>query len=160
MGKSSLNKDILKKLIVVFSSLFGIGFLPILGGTCASLVAILFFLLFKNSFHFFIFSSIIVISSFPLSTYAEKIFKEKDSSKIVIDDFSGMLVSLLFLPKKGVFIFLAFILFRMFDFLKVYPANLWEKLEGGKGIVGDDLIAGFYTNVILQFLRVILKISL
>jgi len=97
--------------------------------------------------------------SFPLSSEAERIFKEKDSPKIVIDDFCGMLLSLLFLPKKSLFIFLAFILFRVFDFLKVPPANYIEKKEGGVGVVGDDLIAGFYTNLLLHSLRFILKIS-
>ncbi len=158
MGKSQINKDILRRGIIGLVSLFGIGFLPILGGTVASLVAILFFLL-LDSFSFFLFFVGILMISFPLSTSAERIFKEKDSPKIVIDDFCGMLLSLLFLPKKSLFIFLAFILFRAFDFLKVPPANYIEKKEGGEGVVGDDLIAGFYTNLFLHSLRFILKIS-
>ncbi len=159
MGKQKTYKNFLRATVILLSTLFGIGYLPILGGTFASLVAVFVSLLFKSSLSFFFFTLIVVFISFPLSSWGERIFEEKDAKEIVIDDFSGMLISLLFLPKKGPFIFLAFLLFRLFDFLKLYPANNLERLEGGYGIVGDDLCAGIYTNIILHVFKFILKIS-
>ncbi|MCD6583982.1 MAG: phosphatidylglycerophosphatase A [Candidatus Omnitrophica bacterium] len=159
MGKQKTYKNFLRATVILLSTLSGIGYLPILGGTFASLVAVFVSFLFKSNFSFFFFTLIVVFISFPLSSWGERIFEEKDAKEIVIDDFSGMLISLLFLPKKGPFIFLAFLLFRLFDFLKLYPANNLERLEGGYGIVGDDLCAGIYTNIILHVFKFILKIS-
>ncbi len=152
-------KHVFNVLIVILSTIFGIGFLPVLGGTVASLVACFVFYLIKNSLAFFCFTMISLVVAFSISGYAEELFDEKDSKKIVIDDFSGMLVALLFIPHRFLFVFIAFFLFRIFDFFKVYPANVLEKFKGAKGVVGDDLVAGFYTNILLQVLKVALKIS-
>jgi phosphatidylglycerophosphatase A len=67
-----------------------------------------------------------------------------------------MLVTFLFIPHDPRFIITGFFLFRMFDMLKVPPANILEKYSGGKGIVGDDLIAGLYANVILHLARLVI----
>ena len=52
-----------------------------------------------------------------------------------------------------------FCLFRFFDFFKIYPANKIERLPGGWGVVGDDLVAGIYTNLCLQAFKLALSIS-
>ncbi|NOG55763.1 MAG: hypothetical protein HND57_15790 [Planctomycetes bacterium] len=44
----------------------------------------------------------------------------------------------------------AFFLFRIFDIIKVPPANLMEQFPGGWGILLDDLLAGLYANIVLQ----------
>jgi len=56
--------------------------------------------------------------------------------------------SLIFIPKKIELIIAAFVLFRIFDILK--PIKKLEKIEGGMGIMADDLLAGILTNVLLQ----------
>lgn len=86
-------------------------------------------------------------------------FGEKDSKKIVIDDFSGMLITMLFIPASLPFIFCGFFLFRALDMVKIPPANIIEKCHGAKGIVGDDIIAGIYANLILHLVRLALKIA-
>jgi phosphatidylglycerophosphatase A len=78
---------------------------------------------------------------------------------VVIDEFSGQFIALLFIPKEAVYIFLGFTLFRMFDILKLPPADILEKNKGSLGIVGDDLAAGLYANLLIQLARFILKIS-
>lgn len=142
------------KVCVIITTLFGLGYAPLFGGTLASIVAVAIFFIIKNQVYFFIFTVISIILAFALSGSAEKIFAEKDCKKIVIDDFSGMLVSLLFLPCEIKFALPAFLLFRMLDAFKVPPIDRLEKLEGAKGIVGDDLAAGFFTLVTLQIVRV------
>jgi phosphatidylglycerophosphatase A len=84
---------------------------------------------------------------------------QKDSKQIVIDELAGILVTFLFVPKVFSFLVVGFFLFRLFDIIKVFPANRLEKKKGSLGIVGDDLIAGVYANLVLQFLRLVLNIS-
>jgi phosphatidylglycerophosphatase A len=93
-----------------------------------------------------------------LSGDAEKILKQKDSKRIVIDDFAGMLITYLFIPYDIRFVVCGFFLFRMFDVLKIPPANKIEKCKGALGVVGDDVVAGVYANIVLQLTRILLNI--
>jgi phosphatidylglycerophosphatase A len=83
---------------------------------------------------------------------AEKIYKRKDASMIVIDEATGMLLSLFCVPFSMFAVILGFFLFRIFDILKPPPARRMEKLTGSLGIMFDDIIAAIYTNLILQII--------
>jgi phosphatidylglycerophosphatase A len=74
----------------------------------------------------------------------------KDPSRVVIDEVAGMCISLLFLPADVRYLLCAFILFRFFDILKPLFIRTLESLPGGWGIMMDDVLAGFYTNILLQ----------
>ena len=84
---------------------------------------------------------------------AEKLFDKKDSGKIIIDEFTGMLVSLYLLPATMGYIVGAFLLFRFFDIMKPRPVGDLEKLGGSLGVMADDLMAGLYANLILQLIH-------
>ena len=146
------------KLCLSVATLFGVGYTPLLPGTAASLVAVIIFILVKNFSYFFAFTVFSVIISFLCCGRAEKVFNEKDCKKIVIDDFSGMLITLLWIPKRVEFIVAGFFLFRMVDIIKMPPADKIEKCTGSKGVVGDDIVAGIYANIILHLARLALKI--
>ncbi len=91
---------------------------------------------------------------FLVSGKAEGIFGKKDAQCIVIDEASGMLVALLFLPYDIKLVIIAFCLFRTLDILKPYPIKKLQELKGGFGIMADDIAAGLCVNLILQvFLR-------
>jgi len=92
----------------------------------------------------------LIILGFLVSGRAEKIFNKKDARCIVIDEVSGMLLALIFIPYDIKLLILAFILFRILDTLKPYPAGRLENLPASIGIMGDDIVAGLYANVILQ----------
>jgi len=77
-------------------------------------------------------------------------FNKKDAKYIVIDEVGGMLLSLMFLPFNIKFVIIAFVLFRLLDILKPYPANRIQELKGSIGIMGDDIVAGLYTNLIIS----------
>ena len=81
---------------------------------------------------------------------AEETLKIIDPRPIVIDEIVGMWISLLLLPNRISYFLAAFILFRLFDVIKPFPAKQAEHLRGGWGIVLDDVVAGLYTNVLLQ----------
>ncbi len=46
-----------------------------------------------------------------------------------------------------------FVLFRLFDIIKPWPASRFDRMRGGAGVMLDDLAAAFYANVTLQVLR-------
>ncbi|CAN5312302.1 phosphatidylglycerophosphatase A [soil metagenome] len=74
----------------------------------------------------------------------------KDPSRVVIDEVSGMCISLLFLPVSVKYLLCALILFRFFDIVKPLFIRKMELLPGGWGIMADDVLAGIYTNIILS----------
>lgn len=138
-------------LIKTVSSFFYIGYLPLIPGTFASLAACLIIWLLKDkSFIYTSFTILISIVGFLVSTQAERIFKIKDAKCIVIDEVAGMFLSLLFLPINAITLFCAFLLFRGLDAVKIYPADRLQRLAGARGVMLDDIIAGLYTNLILQ----------
>jgi phosphatidylglycerophosphatase A len=80
------------------------------------------------------------------------IFGNSDPSQAVIDEVMGQLVTFCFVP-FGIgwpFILAGFLLFRLFDIWKPYPARTLEMLPGGLGICADDLVAGVYAGVCLS----------
>ncbi len=82
-----------------------------------------------------------------------------DAHPIVIDEVAGQLLALAFLPHTVQATALSFLFFRVFDVVKVEPANRAQRLPGGLGIMADDLIAGVYacasTHAVLHLLALI-----
>jgi len=84
------------------------------------------------------------------ATHAERFFGGIDPGPVVIDEVLGMLVTLAFIPVGVSGALAGFVLFRIFDVIKPYPANRLEKLHGGFGIMADDAMAGVYANIALR----------
>jgi phosphatidylglycerophosphatase A len=139
-------------LIKIISTFFYVGYLPLTPGTFASgACCLIIWLLKDNPFIYLVFTASVTILGFLTAGVAEGLFKKKDAGYIVIDEVAGMSLSLLFLPVNSVTLFCAFVLFRGFDAFKIYPADKLQHCRGSKGVMLDDIIAGFYTNLILQF---------
>lgn len=81
---------------------------------------------------------------------AARIIGGQDPAAIVIDEIAGMAVAMLLLPPQVQERVVAFVVFRLFDVIKPFPARQAEGLPGGFGIVMDDLIAGLYANLLVQ----------
>ncbi len=145
-------------LTKITTTVFFIGYLPLIPGTFGSLAALGLFYLLKpiNAVLYFLFIICILLLGLLTCTRAEKIFNKKDPGCIVIDEVMGMLIALSFMPLDLRIILLAFIFFRIIDSLKPFPASRIQNMHGAVGIMGDDLVAGIYTNIVLQ---VILKIT-
>lgn len=73
-----------------------------------------------------------------------------DSSKVVVDEVAGMMITLAWAPVDIRYAVAGFVLFRFFDILKPLGIRKAEKLRGGWGVMGDDVLAGIYSFVILQ----------
>jgi phosphatidylglycerophosphatase A len=140
-----------KSIVLTLSTFFYVGYLPLIPGTFGSLAGLLIFSLIRyNSFNVRIFTLILTIMGFAVCGQAEKILNRKDSPYIVIDEVSGMLISLAFLPYDIKLVVIAFVLFRIFDSLKPFPIGKLQNLKGGLGIMGDDIVAGLYTSAVIQ----------
>ena len=136
-----------------------LGYSPIAPGTIGGLFALTLFLL--TDIPIYLHFSIILIGTFLgiyASTIAEKRLNEKDSQKIVIDEFIGFYVSVLYLPKTLEFALAAFLLFRFFDILKpLFISKVEKTLSNGLGVMADDILAGIYTNIVLQMWLLVFK---
>ena len=78
---------------------------------------------------------------------------QKDPGVIVIDEVAGMVLSVLLLPRTIPVLVVAFLLFRLFDMWKPFPARESQVLTGGLGVMVDDLIAGVYALVLVMGAR-------
>ena len=82
---------------------------------------------------------------------AEKIVDRGDPGIVVIDEIVGQLITLAAAPTHPAAALTGFALFRLFDILKPFPVNWFDKhIHGGLGIMLDDVIAGLYALLILQ----------
>jgi phosphatidylglycerophosphatase A len=84
---------------------------------------------------------------------AERVLDAKDPGAIVIDEVAGMTLSVLAVPLTLPVLVVAFLLFRLFDIVKPFPAGVSQRAPGGFGVVVDDLIAGLYALAVLAVLR-------
>jgi len=138
------------KFAYIIATGMGSGYSPFAPGTAGSLFALLIFLVLPLNNYYWL---AICIPVFFIGVWAAKIVEEKhgnDPGIIVIDEFVGQWISLLFLPRTLLIYIAAFLLFRMFDIYKPFPANDSQKLSHGWGVMIDDVIAGVYTNLVLQ----------
>jgi len=87
------------------------------------------------------------------SNRAERFLDRKDPGLIVIDEVAGMMVSVALVPRTVPVLVCAFLLFRLFDIWKPFPARDSQSLPGGAGVMMDDLIAGFYALVLIMTAR-------
>ena len=146
------------KIGLALLTLFGIGHIKYAPGTVASFVTCLIYyplILIKINFiYLLIIFLILLIYSIILIDKLSHHFKEKDPKEIVIDEFIGQSIPLIFMSeyiissKNPLPIFLAFFLFRFFDILKPFPINIIDKkMKNGLCVVLDDIIAGIYTSI-------------
>ena len=101
----------------------------------------------------------VMVVTFILSVWsageAEELYGH-DARKIVIDEWAGMFIALILVPYSMTNYLIAFVAFRFFDVVKIYPARRWEKLKGGWGVTMDDIAAGLQANIITQLIVIIL----
>ncbi len=95
----------------------------------------------------------VLIGVLSINQYA-KIIGDDDNSHIVIDEFAGYWVTLYGISLNWQWMLAAFILFRFFDIVKPFPINWCDShIKGSWGIMLDDLIAGFYSLIIVTILH-------
>lgn len=151
--KTIVNDDVkIDFFTMLIASAFFTGYFPAASGTVGSLFAVLFVfipgfyspvVLFTLSLIFFFAG--IVVSDRMMQRYGE------DPSVVVIDEVVGVWISLFIISLFGysnlvLAAVISFITFRFFDILKVFPGNYFDRMNSGRGIMMDDVIAGIYSG--------------
>ncbi len=141
--------------VAVFIATVGYcGYFPIAPGTIGSLAGLVVYLLVWWSQSFVVEIGLVVLlfaAGVWAGTTAERYFGGIDPGPIVIDEVVGMLITLAFIPVGVSGAIVGFVLFRIFDVIKPYPAGRLERLHGGLGVMADDAMAAVYANITLRF---------
>ena len=95
----------------------------------------------------------VVLAGTWAAQQAERVLGVKDPGAIVIDEVAGMTLAVLAFPLTLSTLAVGFLLFRLFDVTKPFPARASERAPGGLGVMVDDLIAGLYAAIVLGLLR-------
>ena len=149
----------MKRLIKAVTSFFYLGHSPLMPGTVGSMGGLVIYFIVRENLPLYIFSTIFLFMlGMIFSAEAEKIYKRKDAKMIVIDEACGMMLSLLLVPYNIWLVISGFILFRLLDITKPFPAKRIEKASGAFGIMFDDIIVAVYTNIILQLAASIFRL--
>ena len=143
-----------EKIITLFSTGFYTGYFPIAPATFSTLtlgVAVYLLISHLNVYIYGALTLILFFVSIFLSDKSEKIFQKKDCGHIVIDELVGFLITMFLIPFGWMNLLLGFFFFRFFDIVKPPPANFFNnRKKGGLDVVLDDVIAGIYSNLLLQ----------
>lgn len=120
----------------------------------AAVTCLVWFFALKDSFQPWLVVFVVLAITFSGVWSGNELEKQwgKDSSRIVVDEVAGMAIGLLFVPTGWPFLLVAFILFRFFDISKILYIKKMERFPGGWGVMGDDVLAGIYTNVVMQLI--------
>ena len=106
--------------------------------------------------------TVLTLAAIPVAGAAENALERKDDPRIVIDEIIGFLWTVALIPldsftgiKKWTVLLAALVLFRVFDIYKL-PFRRVQNLQGGLGVMMDDILSGLFANLILQIgLRII-----
>jgi phosphatidylglycerophosphatase A len=133
---------------------FGAGFSPIAPGTAGSAVGVLLFWPLAGRPLWMVGAAAVAVFLLGVAgaTRVERHEGREDPGLVVVDEVVGMWVSLLALPFSWQTALAGFVLFRVMDVVKPFPARRLEDLPGGWGIMADDVMAGIYANLVLQAL--------
>ncbi len=159
----------MKKINVLISTFFGYGYLTKIPGTVASAVTTIFIYIayeildYTNLKFSIVFFAILFFYSFYAVRDAESEFEKKDPGQIVIDEVLGQwmpLILLLYLNQTGklsiqveYYYIISFFSFRFFDIFKPFPVSYFDKnFKNYFGIIMDDIMAGFYTMLVIYLI--------
>lgn len=133
------------KIAEFFGTVAYSGKLPIAPGTWGSLVALLTWYLIKpwiTDPFFLLINGIIFFVGIVVSEILIEEWENTDPKAVVIDEWVGMWIALIFVPHSLFWGFVAFLLFRLFDIWKPGPVRMMDNLHSAVGVMLDDVIAG------------------
>ncbi len=141
-----------RTLVVLLATAGGVGYVPLAPGTAGSLVALpllpaLAGLRARSPLAGWLTVAALLLVALWAADRADRILPGHDHGRIVIDEVAGMVVAGLFVPGTWTAAALVFVLFRILDVLKPWPADLIDRrVRFGLGVVGDDVVAGVYAG--------------
>ncbi len=157
-----MNQPDMRNPVHLFAFGFGSGLAPKAPGTLGTLAAVpLWYLLIHLPFWGYVTATIAVVAVGPwLCGRASRDLGVHDHGGIVWDEIAGFLLTMLFVPPSLLTLVLGFALFRFFDILKPWPIGwLDRRVNGGTGIMLDDLVAAVYAGAVLTGLLFFLELA-
>ena len=145
----------MNKVAEIISTVFYVGRIPLAPGTICSFLAFLswYYLRFYIEGVFILYGSLILFFiGVAVSTIYSESIKKEDPPEVVIDEWVGQWIALWLIPHSFVWGFLSFIIFRIFDILKLGPVKGMDDIKSGTGIMMDDVVAGIFALLITQSL--------
>lgn len=144
-----------QRLLLTVGSFFYVGYLPASGTVSVLLIGVPAYGLLLHRLSptaYGVFVAVFALASVWVHHQGDRLLGEKDSGKLILDELAGYFVAMSFLPGPTWQLLAAgFVLERGLDILKPFPAGYLEKhAPGGWGVVGDDVVAGAYTCVLLH----------
>lgn len=137
----------------------GVGLIPFAPGTFGTLLAVPIFWVIGPRLDPFVYFAVLAIL-FGVGMWACEIagraLGDGDHGAMVWDETVAFLLVLFFTPVYSYWQAFAFVLFRLFDIAKPPPIRYYERtFKGGLGVMIDDIVAAFYTLVVLSIVRVV-----
>lgn len=151
MGKP-VSPSLLKHPLGFLALGFGSGLLPRAPGTAGTVAAIPVYLLLQplQPAVYVALTVLLFIAGIPICNHVTKRLGVHDHPAIVWDEVVGFLVTMTFAPRGWAWILAGFLAFRFFDVLKPWPIRwLDRRIEGGLGVMLDDLVAGVFAAALL-----------
>jgi len=144
---------------IVIATGFGSGYFPKAPGTAGAVLATLLWFglsLLLTSYHLLVVTALLIVLFTILGVWSSGIMEVhwgKDPSKVVVDEMVGVWIPLLIVNTEHkyyvCYMLASLILFRLFDIFKPLGIRKMEVIKGGWGIMLDDILAGFYSLLIL-----------
>ena len=139
------------RLAVLLATAGGAGYVPVAPGTAGSAVGVLLYFL---TWQWTLIGQLVLLAVVSgvgvwASSLAARHFKGEDPAPVVIDEVAGQLLTLIVTGGSMVVLVAGFLVFRLLDIVKPWPAGRFEDLPGGFGIMADDLMAGLYGRIVM-----------
>jgi len=140
-------------LALPIATVFGLGYIPFAPGTFGSAAGLALWWFLPSSVWV---QAAAIVGLLALGSWssgvAEEHFSRTDPGQIVVDEVAGMWLTLFLNPVGWFGTVAAFLLFRIADIIKPFPADRLERLHGGFGVMADDAMAAVYANLVLRLL--------
>jgi len=150
-----------QRLLLLVATGFGLGLIPFAPGTWGSLLGLpLAWEIEQLPFWARIAMPLVLFAiGVPVCAAGARLLRLKDPGPVVFDEIAASSVVFLGAPVNLKTAIAGFVLFRIFDITKPWPARQLERLPGGVGIMADDYAAGAYAGVLLWLLNRWLALS-
>ena len=155
-----------RSLSVWIATSLGVGYFPVAPGTAGSVVGLALVIALRQSslgsagleITLAAMAAVLFAVGVWSAGNAEKAFGRVDPGQVVIDEVLGQVITFVATPRiSWVGLIAGFILFRIFDIVKPFPARRAERFPGGWGIMLDDVAAGLYSLIVLVILGRMIK---
>ena len=143
----------MRRIAVIIATCFGAGYSPLAPGTVGAAVGLLPVLILAGwPWIYGLVAALLFFVGVWASGVAEEAFGQHDSPRIVVDEAASIMGTFMGLALTPMTLLIGFVLNRLLDIVKPFPAYGAQSAKAGWGIMLDDLVAGIYGNLLLRLI--------